>query len=163
NGPLLRVILVKMSDEDHVVLDAMDHIITDGWSQSVLVREVATLYDAYLAGEPSPLPELPIQYADFAVWQREWLQGETLETQLSYWREQLAGVPHALELPTDRPRPPVQSFHGQKQSAVIPRRLTDAIVALSRQEGATLFMTMLAAFKVLLSRYANQEDVSVGF
>src|SRR5262249_28231796 len=110
---------------------------------------------------PSPLPELPIQYADFAVWQRRWLQGETLDRQLAYWRKQLAGVP-PLELPTDRPRPEEQRFHGAYQSLKLPAELSTKLQAVSRQEGATLFMTLLAAFQTLLSRYSGQEDIAVG-
>jgi amino acid adenylation domain-containing protein len=161
-GPLLRVSLVRLAEQEHLVLFTMHHIISDGWSISVLVREVAVLYDAFSRGAPSPLPELPIQYADFAVWQREWLRGEVLERQLSYWREQLKGAPPVLELPTDRARPAVQSYRGANESLELPEELILKIRKLSSQEGVTLFMFLLAAFKVLLYRYTGQPDVVVG-
>ncbi|HEY6186696.1 MAG TPA: amino acid adenylation domain-containing protein, partial [Pyrinomonadaceae bacterium] len=161
-GPLLRVSLLKLAEDDHILLFTMHHIISDGWSIGVLVKEVTTLYDAFSAGEPSPLPELPIQYADFAHWQREWLQGEVLEAQLSYWKEHLAGAPPLLELPTDRPRPAVQTYHGAHDSLHFDSELTEEIKRISRQEGVTLFMTLLAAFQTLLSRYSRQQDIVVG-
>ena len=161
-GPLLRVQLLRLGEEDHVVLFTMHHIISDGWSLGVLVKEVATLYEAYIKGEASPLPELEIQYADYAVWQREWLQGEVLEEQLSYWQRQLGGELPVLELPTDRPRPAVQSYRGARQSITISAELTQQLKALSQREGCTLFMTLLAAFQVLLSRYTKHDDVVVG-
>jgi hypothetical protein len=140
----------------------MHHIISDGWSISVLVREVAALYDAFSRGEACPLQELPIQYADFAVWQREWLRGEVLERQLGYWREHLEGAPPLLELPTDRPRPAVQTYRGADESLALPEELVEKIRKLSSQEGVTLFMFLLAAFKVLLYRYTGQTDIVVG-
>ena len=121
-GPLLRVKLLRLGECDHVLLVTMHHIISDGWSTGLLINEVATLYRAYLAGEPSPLPDLEIQYGDYAVWQREWLQGEVLEEQLSYWRQQLAAAPGLLELPTARPRPPVQRYRGARPSACLSSR-----------------------------------------
>ena len=160
-GPLFRAILLRLGEEDHVFLFIMHHVVSDGWSMGVFFRELAALYEAFSSGKPSPLAELPIQYADFAYWQRQWLQGEVLETQLSYWKEQLQGVP-VLQLPTDRPRPAVQTFHGASQSLVLPRSLAEALKRLSRQEGVTLFMTLLAAFKTLLCRYTGQEDIVVG-
>jgi amino acid adenylation domain-containing protein len=161
-GPLIRASLVKLGPEDHVLLIAMHHIVSDGWSMgAVFFRELAVLYRAFRAGQPSPLAELPIQYADFAVWQRHWLQGETLDRQLAYWRKQLAGVA-PLELPTDRPRPDEQRFHGAHQSIKLPAELSAQLQGLSRQEGVTLFMTLLAAFQTLLSRYSGQEDIAVG-
>src|SRR5207237_6763653 len=129
-----------------------------GWSIGVLSRELTALYETFSTGKSSSLPELPIQYADYAVGQRQWLQGKVLETQLSYWKKQLQGVP-VLQLPTDRPRPAVQTFHGASQSLVLPRSLAEALKRLSRQEGVTLFMTLLAAFKTLLCRYTGQEDI----
>ncbi|RMF30995.1 MAG: non-ribosomal peptide synthetase, partial [Chloroflexi bacterium] len=162
HGPLLRVQLLKLDDEEHVVLVTMHHIVSDGWSMGVFVREIAALYAAFAAGEPSPLPELPIQYADFAAWQRKWLQGETLEKQLAYWKEQLSGSPPVLELPTDRPRPSVQTSRGASFAFALPQDLSQAIQALSQEEGVTLFMTLLAAFQTLLYRYTGQEDICVG-
>ncbi|MCP4657984.1 MAG: non-ribosomal peptide synthetase, partial [bacterium] len=127
-----------------------------------LFHELATLYRTCLAGAPSPLAELPIQYADFAVWQKRWLQGEVLTAQLEYWKRQLAGAPRALDLPTDRPRPARQSYRGRTLPAQVPAALTREVEALGRRHGATLFMTLLAAFKVLLHRYSGQDDVVVG-
>jgi len=160
-GPLLRATLLKLGEEEHVLLLTMHHIISDGWSTGVLIREMAALYEAFSTGEPSPLPDLPIQYADFAVWQRQWLHGEVLETQLAYWKQQLVGVP-VLELPTNRPRPAIQTLRGARQSLELTRTMTEALKALSRQEGGTLFMTLLAAFKTLLHRYTGQDDIVVG-
>jgi amino acid adenylation domain-containing protein len=161
-GPLLRGTVLRLGDEEHVGLLTMHHIVSDGWSTGILVREVATLYVAFCAGGSSPLPALPIQYADFAHWQRQWLKGEVLETQIAYWKEQLAGAPALIDLPTDRSRPAVQTFRGAHQSLVLPKHLQEGFKALSRQEGVTLFMTMLAAFKVLLYRYTSQDDLIVG-
>jgi len=161
-GPLLRATLLRLNEEEHVLLLTMHHIVSDGWSMGVFNRELAVLYEAFSAGEPSPLPELPIQYADFAVWQRGWLQGEVLEEQLAYWRQHLGDDLPVLELPTDRPRPAAQSFRGAHQTFVLSNALTESLKALSRQEGVTLFTTLLAAFKTLLYRYTGQEDVVVG-
>ncbi|MFZ0751733.1 MAG: amino acid adenylation domain-containing protein, partial [Pyrinomonadaceae bacterium] len=161
-GPLLRASLIKLSEVEHIVQFTMHHIITDGWSMGVLIREMAALYQAFSAGQPSPLPELEIQYADFAAWQRQWLQGETLAKQLSYWRKQLAGAPAVLELPTDQPRPAVQSHRGATHSVTIPAEVLRSLKQLSRQEGVTLFMTLLAAWQTLLSKYSGQEDIVVG-
>ncbi|HEX8558455.1 MAG TPA: amino acid adenylation domain-containing protein [Pyrinomonadaceae bacterium] len=161
-GPLLRARLLRLSDEEHVLLLTMHHIVTDGWSMGILVREVARLYEAFLKGEASPLAELPVQYADFAAWQREWMQGEVLERELQYWRSQLEGAPPVLELPTDRPRPAVHSSRGARHSFTLPQELAGRLRRLSREEGATLFMTLLAGFQALLSRYSGQEDVVVG-
>jgi amino acid adenylation domain-containing protein/FkbH-like protein len=160
-GPLLRALVLRLSEQEHVLLCTMHHIISDGWSMGVLIRELTTLYEGYLKGESSTLQELPIQYADYAHWQREWLQGEVLEKQLSYWKEQLAGAPAVLELPTDYPRPAVQSFRGAHQSLTLPAELTTELKALTKREGVTLFMTLLAAFQTLLSRYSGQEDIVV--
>ncbi|HYP52501.1 MAG TPA: amino acid adenylation domain-containing protein, partial [Pyrinomonadaceae bacterium] len=145
-GPLVRAGLARVADDGHVLLITMHHVASDGWSMDVLVREVGALYEAFSEGRPSPLAELPIQYADFAAWQRERLQGEFLEKQLAYWREQLAGAPAALELPTDRPRPAVQSFLGATETLELDFELGERLKSLSRQEGATLFMTLLAGF-----------------
>ena len=161
-GPLMRVSLLRLASEDHVLLVTMHHIISDGWSTSVLVNEIATLYTAFAAGRPSPLPDLPIQYADFAQWQRDWLQGETLNEQLAYWKQQLAGAPAVLELPTDNPRPPVQSFGGAQIPFKLSARLSEELNALCRDAGVTLFMALLAAFQTLLYRYTGQSDIVVG-
>jgi len=159
---LLRVTLLKLSTLEHIVLFTTHHIISDGWSTGILVQELATLYQAFLAGEPSPLPELPIQYADFAVWQREWLQGDTLNNQLNYWKQQLGGNPPILDLPTDYRRPNKLTYQGATESFVLSESLTNALKTLSQTEGVTLFMTLLAAFKVLLHRYSHQDDIVVG-
>ncbi|HVF56635.1 MAG TPA: amino acid adenylation domain-containing protein, partial [Pyrinomonadaceae bacterium] len=161
-GPLVRAQLLKLDEQEHVCLLTMHHIVSDGWSVSVFINEVAALYESFVKGEESTLPELPVQYADYAVWQRERLQGDVLDNQLAYWKEQLAGSPAALELPTDRPRPPVQGDGGSHEHFLLDAELSRRLRELSRREGATLFMTLLAAFQVLLSRYSNQEDVSVG-
>src|SRR6185369_5448939 len=145
-----------------VLLVTMHHIVSDGWSMGVLVKEVAALYSAFSTGQPASLEELPIQYADYAVWQREWLRGEVLERQLEYWREQLAGVPTVLELPSDRPRPAVQSFRGSFEPVMVPAEVTTRLKELSRREGVTLFMLLLGAWQVLLSRYTGAEDIVVG-
>src|SRR5262249_51827463 len=139
----------------------LHHIVSDGWSMGVLIRELGALYRAYSAGESSPLEELPIQYADFAVWQRDWLKGEALERELEYWRRQLAGM-EDLELPTDYPRPAARSFRGARTQFAVGSELTRRLKALSQREGATLFMTLLGGFDVLMSRYGGQEDVAIG-
>ncbi|HEX4963095.1 MAG TPA: non-ribosomal peptide synthase/polyketide synthase, partial [Thermoanaerobaculia bacterium] len=159
--PLLRVNLLRLGMAEHVLLFCIHHIVSDGWSQGVLVTEVARLYVAFVKGEPSPLPELPVQYADFALWQRRWLQGEVLESQLAYWRERLAGAP-VTELPTDRPRPAVQSFRGATCSMKFPAEGSAAVAAFAREHGASLFMVLLGAFQVLVHRYTGLEDVVVG-
>jgi non-ribosomal peptide synthetase component F len=140
----------------------MHHIVSDGWSMGLLVREVAALYKAYQEGQESPLEELAVQYADYAVWQREWLAGEVLEGQLEYWRRQLAGAPAVLELPADRPRPRVQSYRGATSEFRLNEELTAGLKELSRRSGVTLFMTLLAGFEVLLWRLSGQEDICVG-
>jgi len=161
-GPLLRVTLVRLAERDHLLLSTLHHIVSDGWSMGVLLHEVATLLDAFSRGLPSPLPELPVQYADFAVWQRGWLQGEVLAEQIESWRTRLAGAPQALELPTDRPRPAAQTFRGAVRSLALPPAAAVALRELCRQEGATPFMVLLAAWAVLLGRHAGQDDVLVG-
>jgi len=161
-GPLFRARLIRVAADDHVLLLTMHHIVSDGWSMSVLYRELSTLYWAFLNGEASPLADLPIQYADFALWQREWLRGSELDRQLAYWKKQLDGIPALLNLPTDRPRPAVQRFRGRTQSPVFGKDLLDALKAFNRGEGVTLFMTLLAAFQTLLYRYTGQEDIVVG-
>jgi len=161
-GPLIRTTLLRLDQEEHILLLAMHHIVSDGWSMGIMFREISVLYKAFCAGKPSPLPDLPIQYADYALWQREWLQGEVLETQLTYWKEQLAGASQVLELPMDHPRPRDQSYRGAVQSVTLSRALTEKLKALSQQEGATLFMTLLAAFQTLLYRYTGQVDIVAG-
>jgi amino acid adenylation domain-containing protein len=161
-GPLFRATLVQLAAEDYILLLNMHHIISDGWSMRVFLQELAALYAAFAIGKPSPLPELPIQYADFAVWQRQWLQGEVLERQLSYWKQQLGGSPPMLELPTDRLRSAVQTYRGARQSLLLPKPLSDALRALSQRQGVTLFMTLLAAFQTLLHRHTGQDDLWVG-
>jgi len=161
-SPLLRGALLRLTDEDHLLALTLHHIASDGWSMGVLMREVAALYPAFAAGRPSPLPELPVQYADFAVWQRSWLHGEILESEISSWRRQLAGLPPLLDLPTDRPRPAVQSFRGASRPALLPAGLTRQAQTLGRREGATLFMVLLAGFQLLLARTGGQDDLAVG-
>ncbi|MCP4701327.1 MAG: amino acid adenylation domain-containing protein, partial [Gammaproteobacteria bacterium] len=161
-GPLLRTGLLRLNAEEHILFLTMHHIISDGWSIGVFLRELGALYEAYAADKPSPLPDLPIQYVDFAHWQRQWLSGGELAKQLDYWKKQLAGTPALLELPTDRPRPPVQTFHGKVEYMHIDAELTGALNQLSQTAGGTLFMTLLAAFMVLLHRYTGQEDIPVG-
>jgi amino acid adenylation domain-containing protein len=162
SGPLMRVVLLRLGGDDHVLLFTMHHIISDGWSMGVIVREVTALYEAYRKGHPSPLLELTIQYADYAVWQREWLQGDVLEKQLAYWKSRLGNKLAALELPTDRPRPAVRTNAGATQSFTLPPALSTALQELSRQHGVTLFITLLAAFQTLLWRYTGQDDIVVG-
>ena len=160
--PIMRAALLRLDAQDHVLLLNTHHIASDGWSTGVLLNDLAALYEASLEGKPAELPELPIQYADYAVWQRNWLQGEVLEKQLAYWRTQLDGAPPVLSLPTDRPRPAVQMFRGAVQNVVLPKNVADGIRILSRQQGVTLFMTMLAAFQSLLLYYIEQPDIVVG-
>ena len=160
-GPLLRVSLLLGSESD-VLLVTVHHIVADGWSMGILIRELTALYEAFLSGGSSPLPELAIQYADFAHWQRQWMSAGVLEEQLTYWRRQLAGVAPLLNLPTHHPRPQMQSFRGGTERFELEGALTRELKLLSRREGATLFMTLLAAFVTLLSRYSGQEDIVVG-
>ncbi len=162
SGPLFRATLLRLGETSHVLLLTMHHIIFDGWSQGVFCHEIESLYTAFSTGQPSPLPEMSIQYADYAHWQRQWMQGAVLEQQLAYWKKQLAGAQMVPCLPTARPRPLVQTIRGDREVVAIPKHLSDALQALSRREGATLFMTLLAAFKTLLYRYTGQADVLVG-
>jgi amino acid adenylation domain-containing protein len=160
-GPLIRATLLRMGEEEHIFLLSMHHIISDGWSMPIFFRELSVLYHAYVNGKASPLPELPIQYADYAIWQRHWLQGEVLETQLSYWRKQLENI-SPLSLATDRPRPRVQTFRGACESLALSEDLTRALKDLSRKQGASLYMTLLAAMQILLHRLTGQDDIAVG-
>ena len=161
-GPLLRLGLLRLAADEHILLLTLHHIASDGWSMGVLVHEVTALYAAFAEGRPSPLPELAVQYGDFAAWQRSWLQGAVLDGEIAYWRRQLAGLPPTLELPTDRPRPAVQSFRGASRPVRLPGALTRQVEALGRREGATLFMVLLAGFQVLLARTSGQQDLAVG-
>lgn len=163
NGPLYRIRLLKLDEEEHIALFTLHHIVSDAWSASVLVKELVVLYRAFSGGERSPLVELPIQYADFSAWQRNWLQGETLEEMLGYWRRQLAGAPPVLNLPTDGTRSHAQEGQqGERLSRVLPETLSLSVQTLSLKEKATLFTTLLALFNVLMHHYSEQEDIVVG-
>jgi amino acid adenylation domain-containing protein len=161
-GPLFRAAVLKLEEEDHVVLLTVHHIISDGWSVGVLTREIAMLYVAFSRGGPSPLTELPIQYSDYAAWQREWLTAEILDAQMSYWKQQLGGSLSVLELPSDRPRPAVQTHRGAIVGQTLSQDLSEQLKATTRKEGVTLFILLLAAFKTLLFRYSGQDDILVG-
>jgi len=162
SGPLLRACLVRLGGEEYLLMLTMHHIVSDGWSMGVLFRELTVLYEAYSRGAGSPLAELPIQYADYAAWQREWMSGEVLEEQLAYWRRQLAGAPTVLKLPSDRPRPAVQSLQGASRTYLLSNELARELKQLSKRESVTLFMLLLAGFQTLLHRYSKQEDIVVG-
>ncbi|NPD30098.1 condensation domain-containing protein, partial [Corallococcus exiguus] len=161
-GPLLRALLLKSGNREHALVVSMHHIVSDGWSLGVLIREVGALYAAFSAGQPSPLPELPVQYGDYAAWQRDWLRDETLAREVDYWKQSLMGAPPVLELPTDRPRPAVRTNAGTTLGFMLPLDLSRKLNALAQQEGASLFMALLAGWQVLLSRYSGQTDISVG-
>lgn len=161
-GLLVRATLLRLSEEEHILLVIMHHIITDGWSCGVFLRELSTLYAAFSKNQPSPLPKLPIQYADFTIWQRDRLKGEFLATQLNYWKQQLQGELPVLQLPTDHLRPNLTTFTGAKQYFTFSTSLTNALKQLSQREDATLFMSLLAAFNILLYRYTDQEDILIG-
>ncbi|HEX8272004.1 MAG TPA: non-ribosomal peptide synthase/polyketide synthase, partial [Longimicrobiaceae bacterium] len=161
-GPLLRARLLRLAGDDHVLCFTLHHVVSDGWSMDVLVREVSALYGAFSRGEPSPLPELPVQYADYAVWQRAWLSGPVLEEQLGFWKRELRGAPPLLEIPTDRPRAAGQSPRAGSHAFSLSPEAAEGLRALSVREGATLFMTLLAAWQLLLGLYAGQDDVVVG-
>jgi amino acid adenylation domain-containing protein len=162
SGPLVRGVLLRLTDVEHVLLLTLHHIVTDGWSAGILFRELAALYAAFAAGRPSPLPDLPIQYADFACWQREWLRGHRVQPLLEYWKTHLAAPLPVLELPADRPRPAVQTDRGRSHTRVLGREVLEAVRTLSRREGVTTFMTLLAAFETWLHRYTGHEDMVVG-
>jgi hypothetical protein len=153
--------LLRLKEQEHVLAVIMHHIISDAWSNAVWIRELTQLYQAFVAGRPSPLPPLPIQYAHYAVWQRRWLQGEVLQQQLGYWKQQLAGIP-ALKLPTDYPRSEARTFPGATQFFVLSSPLSTRLKALGQQEGMTLFMILLAALNILLHYYIGQDDIAVG-
>ncbi|MEW6736479.1 MAG: condensation domain-containing protein, partial [Acidobacteriota bacterium] len=162
SGPLFRALLLRLDEQEHILFLSMHHIIFDGWSLGILLKELAIIYETLLNGEPACLPNLPIQYADFSVWQRKFVEDEVLKTDLPYWTEQLAGRPVLLELPTDRPRPPIQSYKGNAQFFTLPQSLYNSLKALSQREGTTLFMTLLTGFKILLYRYSGQKDILIG-
>jgi amino acid adenylation domain-containing protein len=162
SAPLLRASLLRLSATEHQLLLTLHHVVADGWSIRVLIRELSSLYESFRSGAASSLPELPIQYADYAVWQRQWLAGAELERQLAYWRARLSGAPPVLELPADRPRPAVQSFRGARLPLTLSPSVAASVRELARSCGATSFMVLLAAFKALLSRYAGQDDIVVG-
>lgn len=161
-GPLIRARLLRLAPDDHVFLFTAHHIVSDAWSAGILMEELSTVYEAFTEGRPSPLPEPVIQYADYAAWQRQWLQGDVLRHQLAWWREHLAGAPSVLELPSDRPRSKTPVFDGSSEAVWLPAETTKALKALSRQEDVTLFMTLLAGFQALLSRYSGQEQIVLG-
>lgn len=161
-GPLMRIVLVKLGSREHALLITLHHIVSDGWSIGVLIRELGVIYSAYVEKRPSPLPDLPVQYVDYSIWQRRYLDEDVLRGQLSYWRERLAGAPALLELPTDRPRPPAASFKGSAFRFQLPMGLVRALEEIGRGEGATLFMVILAAYQLLLFRWSGQRDVVVG-
>ncbi|NMO18679.1 amino acid adenylation domain-containing protein [Pyxidicoccus fallax] len=162
SGPLFRTTLLRLATDRHVLLLSMHHSISDGWSTAVLAQEMAVLYTAYASGRTPMLPPLAVQYSDYSLWQREWLRGPALQTQLDYWRRQLAEVPALLELPTDRPRPSAQTFRGAAVRVEVGAKLSEAAVALGQRHGATPFMVLLATWQLLLSRYSGQQDVCVG-
>ncbi len=165
SGPLIRAVVLRMHPQEHILLVTMHHVITDGWSIGIFHRELSALYEAFAAGQPSPLAELPIQYGDYAVWQREWFDGEIYESQLAYWKQQFATLPPALELPTDHPRPKVQAyraFRGEQQTITLSAELTRRLKQTCQKENVTLFMILMAAYQVLLHRYTGEEDIVVG-
>jgi amino acid adenylation domain-containing protein/non-ribosomal peptide synthase protein (TIGR01720 family) len=161
-GPLMRATLLRLREERHIGLFTLHHIVADGWSMGVLVRELGELYSSLAQGRPPALPALPVQYADFAAWQRQWLRGEALEAQLAYWRECLEGAPGVLELPLDRPRPAAQSTRGATVHARIPEELSRRLAVLARQRGATVFMVLMAGLQAALSRVTGQRDLVIG-
>ena len=161
-GPVLRVKLLRLGAQDHVLLRTMHHIVSDGWSEGVFNHELMVLYEAFVEGRENPLRPLRVQYADFALWQRRWLEGGALERGLSYWKEQLAGIPARLELPADRPRPAMQTFGGEVCSMTLSAVQVAALKRLSQDHQSTLYMTLLAVFGMLLSRYSGQDDIVVG-
>lgn len=161
NGPLVRVSLLRLAPDDHVLFFTIHHLASDGWSSRVFMRELAELYDAFSRGHASPLPALTIQYGDFAAWQRAWLSGERLDRQIAYWRQRLAALP-VLDLPTDRPRPPLQTFDGASLQCSVPRDTVERLSRLARQEGATIFHVLLAGFAALLHQVTGADDLPIG-
>ncbi len=161
-GPMVRGEIVKLDDEDHVLLFTMHHIISDGWSTEILIKEFSQLYDAFYHDQPSPLEELPVQYADFAYWQNQWLKGEMLESQLKYWEDRLRGAPQLLDMPTDRIRPPVETYRGSNISFQIPRAVADQLNVIARDNQSTLFMVLHTILVIMLNRFSRQEDIVLG-
>ncbi|HEX3143829.1 MAG TPA: condensation domain-containing protein, partial [Pyrinomonadaceae bacterium] len=164
-GPLIRSVIVRMRDDEHILLVALHHIVTDGWSFGILHRELSSFYEAFAAGRPSPFADLPIQYSDFAMWQRQWFEGEVYESQLAFWKKQFATMPAPLELPADHSRPGAQAhraFRGDRQTITLPADLTRRIRSLCQKENVTLFMVLMAAYQILLHRYTGEEDIVVG-
>ena len=161
-GPLIRGRLIRLADEEHALLITMHHIVSDGWSMGVFTNELSRLYGAFLRGEADPLPELKIQYADYAVWQRKWMEGEVLGKQAEYWRKALAGAPEVLQLPTDHARPEQQSYSGAAATLVLDEELTAGLRGLSRKHRTTLYMTVLAGWAALLARLSGQDEVVIG-
>ena len=161
-GPLLRARLIRLDPGEHILLLTLHHIIFDGWSRSVFARELAALYGMFQSGKLSPLPALSLQYADYVVWQRNRLKGKVLQRQLDYWKQQLSGAPASLNLPTDRPRPAVQSYRGSSYPVSLASENLDRVRVFAREHGASLFMVLLAAFQSVLARYSGDEDILVG-
>ena len=161
-GPLLRVKLLKIGEEDQIILLTTHHIVSDGWSMGLFDREIRQLYAAYREGQPSPLDELSVHYGDYAEWQRSWLSGEAFEEQLGYWKKRLEGAQTVLALPTDRPRPAVMRYPGASHSSRLSADLSARLKELGRMEGTTLFMTLMAVFQLLLHRYTGERDIIVG-
>jgi hypothetical protein len=161
-GPLVRATLLRLADREHVLLFTLHHIVSDGWSLGVLLRDTMGFYEAFTTGRDPTLPGLPIQYADYAAWQRQWLRGEVLEKQLDYWKRRLAGATPALDLPTDHPRPAAQTYRGALLSFELAPGLAEAVRALARETGCTPYMVLLAAFQAVLHRYSGQDDLCVG-
>ncbi|MCH8620247.1 condensation domain-containing protein, partial [Undibacterium sp. TS12] len=161
-GPMFRTALLRAGTRKSALMLMMHHIISDGWSIDLLLKELSIIYTAFVQGQPSPLPALSIQYGDYALWQRQWLQGEELNRQLEYWTSKLGSASEALDLPTDKPRPSTASYHAASWHFTIPQALSSALVQFSRQEGASLFMVLMAAYQTLLSRWSGQDDILVG-
>ena len=164
-GPLIRALLIKLNDDEHILLVTMHHIVTDGWSMGIFHRELSMLYEAFNKQEPPPLDELPIQYLDYADWQRQWVESESYREQLAYWKKKFATLPAPLELPTDHPRPSMQAhrvFRGSHHTCHLSRQLTKELKLLCQKENVTLFMALLAVYKVLLHRYTGERDIVVG-
>jgi natural product biosynthesis luciferase-like monooxygenase protein len=161
-APLFRASLVRLAPDDHLLILTFDHIIVDGWSHGVFLSELTQIYGAFLAARPSPLPELPIQYSDFAAWQQRWMKGDGITRDLEYWKQELKRVPELLELPTDRPRPRSQSFHGARTSFTLDKQLVEDLTAVGRKQNCTLFMVLLAGFQTLLARLSGREDIVIG-
>jgi hypothetical protein len=162
HGPLIHGRLIRLAEEEHVLLITMHHIVSDGWSMGLLVNELSELYGAFLRGQADPLPDLEIQYADYALWQRQWIEGEILQQQAAYWKTALAGAPELLELPADHPRPAQKDYAGASAGLVLDEQLTAGLKQLSQRHGATLFMTLLAGWATLLTRLSGQQDIVIG-